>query len=226
MIDLVYCAAGNARFASIAIQAGYRYGAQLPHTSVYHPLWFADQNWKRPKREAYMAALEKYRPYMATVLDLERPEQLEEVYGWMSEAAPYVQELLVIPKYTGAIDSLPRVVARTPIRLGFSVASSYGSTPVAPSEFGAWPVHLLGGNPSQQLRLASAMNVVSADGNSMQRASMYGTVWSDGRWLRAYRYFGRYASEPDLMYRAFEHSCANVMAAWRNLADDEVMSSF
>lgn len=226
MIDLVYCAAGNARFADIAIRHGYRYGAQLPHTSVYHPLWFADQNWKQPKRQAYMAALEKYRPYLATVLDLERPEQLEEVLGWISEAAPYVEEIMVIPKYIGAIDALPRSVATKPIRLGYSVASLYGSTPVPTAEFGAWPVHLLGGNPKQQLRLAAAMNVISADGNSMQRAAMFGTVWADGRWLRAYRYFGRYATEPDLMYRAFEHSCINVMAAWRGLADDEVMASF
>ena len=56
MLDLVYCAGGNARFAQIAIDAGYKYGARLPAT-VYHPVYFADQDWHAPDRARYMAAL-------------------------------------------------------------------------------------------------------------------------------------------------------------------------
>ena len=55
-MELIYCGGGNAKFAQIAIDAGFLYGAQLPST-VYHPLHFADQNWKRPDREKYMKAV-------------------------------------------------------------------------------------------------------------------------------------------------------------------------
>lgn len=85
-MELIYCAAGNARFAQIAIDAGFLYGAQLPGTT-YHPIWFADQNWKKPDRTKYMAALAEHRPHMASVLDLERADQLDEVLSWAEEAA-------------------------------------------------------------------------------------------------------------------------------------------
>ena len=77
-MELIYCAAGNRRFAEIATSHGFRYGAQLPGT-VYTdvaPLYFADQDWKEPNRDKYMSALAQHRPHMATVLDWEREEQL------------------------------------------------------------------------------------------------------------------------------------------------------
>lgn len=55
-MELIYCAAGNARFRALATAFGWQYGAQLPGT-VYGPVCFADQDYKRPRRAAYMAAL-------------------------------------------------------------------------------------------------------------------------------------------------------------------------
>ena len=49
----------------------YDYGAQLPNT-VYFPPVFTDQNWRKPDRPGYMAAVERYHPALATVLDWER----------------------------------------------------------------------------------------------------------------------------------------------------------
>jgi hypothetical protein len=49
-MDIIYCAAGNKRYADIAIKHGMRYGAQLPNT-VYHAPHFADQDWKQPGRK-------------------------------------------------------------------------------------------------------------------------------------------------------------------------------
>ena len=45
--EIIYCADGNERFARIAIDAGFTFGAQLPNT-VYYPPEFTDQNWKAP----------------------------------------------------------------------------------------------------------------------------------------------------------------------------------
>jgi hypothetical protein len=102
MPTLIYCAGGNRRFAQIAIDAGYKFGSQLPNT-IYHPIYFADQDWKRPNRATYMAMLAQHRPTMATVLDWERDEQLPEVLDWAEEAAQYVAQVLIIPKVIGRL---------------------------------------------------------------------------------------------------------------------------
>jgi len=207
--QLIYCANGNARFAQIAIDAGYLYGAQLPGT-IYHPIWFADQNWKKSARGRYMAALAQHKPHMATVLDLERPDQLSEVLSWAEDAAAIVDTVLIIPKYSGAIDQLPRGIGGKMVRLGYSVPTRYGGTEVPLWEFGGWPVHLLGGNPQNQMALRAYLDVHSADGNAAQRAAReWCTAWENGRWTKEKNYC------IDAMYVAFERSCRNIMAAWR-----------
>lgn len=107
--ELIYCADGNQRFASIALDAGWLYGAQLPATVYYRP-YMVDQDWRNPERSAYMAALREYRPWLATVLDWERDEQLPEVLDWASEAAQYAQVVIIIPKVHNGIHKIPRSI--------------------------------------------------------------------------------------------------------------------
>src|SRR5687767_13504887 len=120
MIDLIFCGGKNARFAEIAISAGYRYGAQLPCTT-YAPVYFADQNWKNPDRTAYMSALEIHKPFIASVIDFERIEQKAEVLSWAEQAAQYVHVVMIIPKVSGEIRMLPRKIGNAEVRLGYSV---------------------------------------------------------------------------------------------------------
>lgn len=145
-MELIYCAGGNIKFAQIALPAGFLYGARLPST-VYYPLHFADQDWRRPNRQQYMAALAEQRPHIASVLDLESADQLNEVLSWAEEAAQWVAVVVIIPKAFGAIQCLPRRIAGAEVRLGYSVPTSYGGTAVPIWEFEGWPVHLLGGSP-------------------------------------------------------------------------------
>jgi hypothetical protein len=168
-MELIYCADGNRRFAQIAIDHGYLYGAQLPKT-VYFPPFFADQCWKKPNRAAYMAALAQHRPHMASVLDLERADQLDEVLSWAEEAAQYVQCVMLIPKVFGIIPRLPRRIGGADVRLGYSVPTKFGGTELPVWEFAGWPVHLLGGSPNAQMELAHYMAVESADGNMAMEA--------------------------------------------------------
>jgi len=207
MVDLIYCAAGNRRFAQIAIDAGFHYGAQLPNT-IYHQPYFVDQDWRRPNRDRYMAALAQYKPHMATVLDLERDEQLPEVLAWAEDAAQHVEVVIIIPKAYGIIDHLPRTIGGAEVRLGYSVPTKYAGTQLPVWEFGGWPVHLLGGTPQAQMRLSHYLHVQSADGSAHQRAAMFGTLW-DGRWQVT-----RDESE-DFMYRTFAASCRNIVNAWK-----------
>ena len=208
--EIIYCANGNRRFAQIAIEAGMTYGAQLPGT-VYFPPEFADQNWKKPNRAAYMAALARHQPRMATVIDWERADQLPDVLSWAEEAAQYVETVILIPKVLGGIPRLPRRINGASVRLGYSVPTAYGGTELPPWEFAGWPVHLLGGSPHRQIAMAHYLSVVSADGNYINRKATQFCEWWNGR-----RWIPLRPKQADAPYEAFRRSCVNVMAAWRN----------
>ena len=219
-MQLIYCAGKNKRFEAVALAAGYTLGAQLPAT-VYHPIGFADQDWKTPNRAAYMAALARHQPQMATVLDLERPEQMESVLDWASEAAQYVERVLIIPKYSGAVDTIPRTIGGADVVLAFSVPTKFGGTEVPLWEFAGWPVHLLGGSPHAQMKYAAHLNsladVVSADGNMANKMAHAGRFWSrtkgpKGHW-RNLREIG-VNLERDNNLEAFRRSCENIVEAW------------
>lgn len=224
---LIYCASGNARFREIALAAGFGYGAQLPGT-VYGPLDFADQDWKRPNRTAYMAALATHRPTMATVLDWEQDDQLPIVLDWAEEAAQYARRVVIIPKVHGGIPRLPRRVGDAEVVLGYSVPTRFGGTATFVAEFAGWPIHLLGGAPHHQIRtwryLAAVADVVTADGNFAQKmATKWCAFWVSrsrgGRhphWPTLHEYDGE-RWDTDGPYEAFRRSCANIMAAWTSL---------
>lgn len=210
---LIYCAGNNPRFDTIAVEAGFRLGVQLPNRKAPCPLFFADQNWKNPDRSAYMADLAKYRPTMATVLDLERKEQLAEVLSWGEEAAQYVQIVVIIPKVSGIIPSIPERIGTAQIILGYSVPTKYGATSVPVWEFAGRPVHLLGGNPRKQFLCAQYLNVISIDGNYANMVATKFCKWFDGRtWhqtQKAGELFGK-----DATYEAFSRSCRGIVKMW------------
>lgn len=208
--ELIYCANGNKRFAQIAIDAGFLYGAQLPGT-IYHGIHFADQNWKRPDRARYMTALAEYRPHMASVLDLEHEAQLPEVLEWAEEAAQFVRVVMIIPKVFGIIPRLPWRIGGADVRLGYSVPTKHGGTEVPVWEFFGWPVHLLGGSPHRQMAIRKYLDVRSVDGNMPQKIALnYSKYWSGGKWR------DDVPQMADAPYEAFARSCQNIYAAWHN----------
>jgi hypothetical protein len=238
-IAIYYCADGNKRFAEIAIEHGFRYGAQLPNTVYFWPE-FADNDYKRPNRERYMAALAEHRPFMASVIDWLAKEQLPEVLSWAEQAAQYVSVVMIIPKVPGGIRLLPRRINGKEVRLGYSVPTSYGGTPVHATEFLGWPVHLLGGSPEKQMRLAGLngggffnhtprLNVVSVDGNYAQLMARYNQFWVPGTahnaknkyWPRLNeadgKNWGDGSDTADAPYEAFRRSCENIQLMWQRI---------
>lgn len=230
-VEIIYCAGGNRRFAEIARDAGFLLGSQLPKT-VYLPIYFADQNWRKPDREVYLKYLAQHRPHIASVLDLERHDQLPEVLAWAEDVAQYVEEIMIIPKAHGSIARLPRTINGKAVRLGYSVPTRHGGTAVAYSEFAGWPVHLLGGSPQEQMRLAGrykSLRVVSADSNMHSLMATRFCAFFDphrsvrhrGYWptIRDYdgQVWGDGGADADAPQEAFRRSCENIMAAWRAL---------
>lgn len=239
--ETIYCADGNKRFASIAIEAGFTYGAQLPNTIYFTPE-FTDQRWKEPDLEKYVEAVAIHRPRLATVLDWERWGQLGEIIQWGHEIAPHVQEaIIIIPKVRKGIEYLPRTIRGVPVRLGYSVPTSFGGTNVNLLEFLGWDIHLLGGSPIVQAQLAGLhlngnclveadrLNVVSVDGNYHQlMAIKYNQFFvPDGSaryaknrfWPSLKEFYdkkwGDGSNKADAPYKAFGNSCKTIAAMWK-----------
>lgn len=223
MIDLIYCAAGNPRFMQIAVDAGWLPGGRLPGT-MYHAPYFADQDYKKPNRDKYVAAIAKHKPSVATVIDWQAGIEFSEVMSWAEEISAHVETIVIIPKIQGTVGRVPCAVGGKPVRLGYSVPTSYGGTPLAYQEFGRRPVHLLGGNPFKQVRLSHILSVVSADTNYHQRmATRYNQFLSHQKIYSARNYRwptlreAGIEKEHDAPYLAFELSCQNIMAMWKGI---------
>jgi hypothetical protein len=230
---LIYCGNGNPRFATIAVEAGYRYGCQLPGTVMKDAtLDFADQDWKSPDRTAYMKSLAQHKPRVASVLDWEHDEQLNEVLGWAEDAAQYVSEgVIIIPKVINEVHRIPKSVGGKRIILGYSVPTKFGATNVPCWEFAGWPVHLLGGSPHRQMRewmyMSCMADVVSVDGNMTQKMAINRCqYWCTPKYKGDHwRKLTMEECSADAMYEAFRRSCENVSREWIRITTRKELNS-
>ena len=214
-IRLIYSGGGNPRFYNIAMNYGFKYGAQLPDT-IYGKLYFADQNWKKPNKKLYMEYIKKYKPYIATIIDWERPNQYSEIIEWGDEISEYVKKIIIIPKVRGSVNKIPKTINGKEIILGYSIPTKYGSTPVPVEEFKGWKIHLLGGSPLKQIyyfkKLHALSKIYSIDGNYFRyKAVRFCEFWNlSGKWTPDGK-----ANIVDAPYYCFEKSCKNLASFWK-----------
>lgn len=237
----------------MAIEAGFLYGARLPPRGIHFAPYFCDQDWKIPGRKEYakkksyqnylrfmtaingtfaqyLKHIKKHRPYMATVFDWEFEGLLHVTLDWARAIAPYVEVIVIIPKVPGGVPEIPDAINGKPVRLGYSVPTSYGGTDVPIWEFDGRPVHLLGGSPHFQFEIARylAMNVVSVDCNyHLGMATNYNQFFTPGtaRWAKNRFWptlreadgeiWGDGSPTADAPYEAFRRSCENIVEMWR-----------
>lgn len=199
---------GAPRLARIAVDAGFLYGVRGRQAPCLPPM-FLDLDWRRPDFPAHLQRCRRWWPRYAVAGDAEDDAQLGTVLDQARILrAVGVPEVIVVPKAPGMVEDIPEDYV-----VGLSVPTSFGATQAPYWEYLGRRVHLLGGPPGAQLRLRALLGpaVVSADGNSHLAAARRGTVWERGRWA------GGPDGEPpgpDMVYRAFARSCANIVAAW------------
>lgn len=224
MIDIIYCA-NNKTYGNWAKDYIY-VGTQLPN-KVYFDIYFVDQDWKEPDREAYIAMVRQYKPHIATVLDWERPDQREEVLGWAEEIAPHVDVIVIIPKCPESIAYLNRNNIRKmngkEVRLGYSVPTSHGGTELFVGEFAGWTVHALGGSPTRQLEVARYLNVVSVDGNYIHHKVRRGQFFDGQRWVQLQR-AGYNFQGKEIPEAVFRLSLPNYIKAFAALHRNKIWS--
>ena len=203
----------------ISLRYDFNIGVRFPCPNVVPPLGFADQNWRNPNRRVYMRALKVHNPDIATVLDLERPEQFDEVMDWAEEAARYVKKaVIIIPKITSVIDRIPDEIGGKKVYLGYSVPSNFCTTAIPLNEFKGRPLHLLGGNPLMQIKICAATpNVQTTDVNMTSKmADTLCSYLTSNLGTQGFVTLSEtgipFAANAHI--RAFELSCANTYIAW------------
>lgn len=204
---LIYCAGASRRFADIAIAAGFVYGCRSDH-KPNHAVRFADLNWKKPDLDQHLGFVREHRPLLAVAPDVLDLGDLSSTLRYAESLAEWADRVIIVPKAPGVMDQLPH---EPWLVVGYSVPTRYGGAGLLMAEMAGWPVHLLGGLPGRQLELAHYVHVFSADGNAAAKAAEFGAVFDarSRKWQMRAEPLG-----PDLPYRAFARSCAQIVRAW------------
>lgn len=165
---------------AIAVRAGWLTGIRSDDTAsdAHRPLHLLDIHWKSYNWTRHVAMCKAEHPALAAVPDLEDPADLPATLAMAEELAPHCDSVVVIPK-CDVVGGLPREIGGVPVTLGFSVPTAYGGTKEPIDRFLGWPVHLLGGAPQRQVRLARYLKATSADGNMCQKLANKGLVMDE-----------------------------------------------
>jgi len=159
---------------------GARY-TNLRDVRRFDRLGFLDIDWKHYSFASHLAAAKSTSPLLTVARDIEQRSDLPRILDQAYELSVHCERVAIVPKDPLLALDLDNVVPHAFI-LGYSVPTRYGGTPIAPAHFRR-PVHLLGGRPDVQRRLAQLMPVISADCNRFTIDAAYGDYF-DGTTFR------------------------------------------
>jgi hypothetical protein len=172
------------RVQIIAARHGWLPGARYTNLrDVRHAprVGFLDIHWRQYDFARHLRATRETRPFITVAHDVERRRDLSRVIDQAEALAEYCSHVVIVPKARSLADDLNHLIPAHML-LGFSVPTRYGSTPLPPECFQR-PVHLLGGRPDVQRRLADRMPVVSVDCNRFTLDASFGDYF-DGETFR------------------------------------------
>lgn len=174
------------RVQSIAHEFGWRPGARYTNLrdirdAKFDGRGFLDINWKAYNFVQHLNAAKASKPFMTVARDVDHFEQLSSILDEAEKLQEHATYVVIVPKDPALIGKIERVIPKHYI-LGFSVPTRYGATTIPPTEFKR-PVHLLGGRPDVQRKLADCMEVFSVDCNRFTLDAAYGDYF-DGETFR------------------------------------------
>jgi hypothetical protein len=219
-VDILFCAGGNKQLMGIAYEAGMGLGIRSDRPSHGFPIVFVDINYRRPPAfEEHLRAVAQAQPRYAIVRDLSEREtcgaDIERAVREARILANYCEVPLLVPKRPGQIELLPADLA-----IGYSVPTRHGAAQYPLWELHGRRVHLLGGNPREQMTAhlyLSCRNVLlSADGNMAQKVAWLAVYWQDGRWVD-HPHKGMHLHH--LAHECLGLSCRNILREWRQFIE-------
>ena len=168
----------------IAVRHGWLPGARytnLRDVRKFDRLGFLDIDWENYSYSRHLAAVRQTRPLVTVARDITDRRMFTQVLAEAEELERWATHVIVVPKCRRLTAQDIRRIPRRFV-IGYSVPTSYGATPLDPKFFRR-PVHLLGGRPDVQRRLAAEMPVVSFDCNRFTLDAAFGDYF-DGSLFR------------------------------------------
>lgn len=212
-MDIIYCAGGNKRLASIAIKEGFLYGSRSDDIRNVRCDGLIDINWKKYDWEKHVFQVSTNKPKYAVVPDILKQEDLYKSIDYGYELQQYCTRVIIVPKIGGVIKTIPSSMV-----IGISVPTTYAGFLPNVTELYGREVHFLGGTPGQQRELWKyytrmedlRIHVVSLDCNSHSKASDYGSYWNGYKWCHD-------ITSSTGKYECFKLSCQGIMQMWSQL---------
>ncbi|MHB1006087.1 MAG: DUF6610 family protein [Chloroflexota bacterium] len=195
---------------SIAKQFGWLPGARytnLRDVRTLTKVGFLDIEWKTYDFKRHLSAVQLLRPLVTVARDVEVAAELPRIIDQAWQLAEYCTRVVVVPKDPSLAERLDDCIPGH-FLLGYSVPSRYGATSIPPTAFRR-PVHLLGGRPDVQRRLAELMPVVSFDCNRFTIDAAFGDYF-DGQTFRPHPLGG--------YYRCIADSLGRINSLWDSYA--------
>jgi hypothetical protein len=166
---------------------------------------FLDIDWRNYDFSLHLKAANKTRPLLTVARDVIAIRDLDSILREADELRRYARYVVIVPKDPRLAKRLDRAIPED-FLLGYSVPTKYGATRISPECFRR-PVHLLGGRPDVQRRLADFMPVVSLDCNRFTLDAQFGDYF-DGSAFRPHP-TGGYAA-------CLRDSMRNIDVLWRD----------
>jgi hypothetical protein len=194
--------------ALIAARFGWLPGARytnLRDVRCFDRLGFLDIDWKNYNFQRHLDAARSTRPLITVARDVERKCDLPLILEQANILLGYAESVVIVPKDPLMAEDMNEMIPGH-FLFGFSVRTKYAGTTIPPSAFRR-PVHLLGGRPDIQRRLAEVMSVVSIDCNRFTLDASFGDYF-DGETFRPHPIGGYELCITDSLY--------NINAIWEN----------
>ena len=170
---------------------------------------FIDIEWANYSFRRHLEAVRATRPLLTVAMDVINPKRLSIILDQALELSLYCDRVVVVPKHLSLASELDSLIPKQFI-LGYSVPTRYGGTRI-PTHYFRRPVHLLGGRPDVQRKLAETMQVVSIDCNRFTLDAAFGDYF-DGEKFRPHPSGG--------YERCIRDSLRNMNLLWKNYESD------
>lgn len=148
---------------------------------VFKRRGFLDICWKSYSFERHLASVKLCRPHITVARDVEDIRHLDAILCEAEQLRKFAKHVVIVPKDPMLGDNLERLIPEGYL-LGYSCPTRYGGTTIPPSRF-TRSVHILGGRPDVQRRIAESLPVYSFDCNRFTLDAAYGDFF-DGKRFR------------------------------------------
>ncbi len=143
---------------------------------------FMDVDWKKYNFSRHLAAVQEKKPFITMARDVESIYELDSILNEADALSRYSTHVAIIPKDTRLNNRLHELIPKQFI-LAYSVPTRYGGTDVSIESFDR-KVHLLGGRPDVQRKLADKLDVMSFDCNRFTLDAKYGYYFNGERFVK------------------------------------------